>query len=106
MHRASERAIVAAGAAGGARTGDSRRAGGRRVGPAPAAASAETDSQALDTNASTTTGNNMEKPSARGPPPGRKAVPALGARLNRNPKQPPPLPSKKKISNADRAVNR
>jgi len=84
MHRASERAIVAA----------------------LAAASAETDSQALDTNASTTTGNNMEKPSARGPSPGRKAVHALGARLNRKPKQPPPLPSKKKISNADRAVNR
>ena len=79
-HRASERAIVAA--------------------------LAETDSQALDTNAATTTGNNMQKPSARGPSPGRKAVHALGARLNRKPKQPPPLPSKKKTSNADRAVNR
>jgi hypothetical protein len=78
-HRASERAIVAA--------------------------LAEIDSQALDTNAATTTGNNMQKPSARGPSPGRKAVHALGARLNRKPKQPPPLPSKKKISNADRAVN-
>jgi hypothetical protein len=39
----------------------------------------------------------MEKPNARGPSPGRKAVSALGARLNRKPKRPPPLPLKKKI---------
>jgi hypothetical protein len=63
-------------------------------------------SQALDTNAATTTGNNMEKPSARGPSPGRKAVHALRGRLNRKPKRPPPLPLKKKISNSDRTANR
>jgi len=48
----------------------------------------------------------MEKPTARGPSPGRKAVHTLGARLNRKPKQPPPLPFKKKISDADRTVIR
>jgi hypothetical protein len=48
----------------------------------------------------------MEKPTTRGPSPGRKAVHALGARLNRKSKRPPPLPLKKKISNADRAVSR
>jgi len=48
----------------------------------------------------------MEKPTARGPSPGRKAVHALGARMNRKSKQPPPLPLKKKISDADRTVNR
>jgi hypothetical protein len=48
----------------------------------------------------------MEKPTVRGPSPGRKAVHALGARLNRKPKQPPPLPSKKKILNADRTLGR
>jgi hypothetical protein len=32
----------------------------------------------------------MEKPTSRGPSPGRKAVHALGARLNRKPKRPPP----------------
>jgi hypothetical protein len=48
----------------------------------------------------------MEKPIARGPSPGRKAVHALAAKLNRKPKRPPPLPLKKKISNADRTVNR
>jgi len=46
----------------------------------------------------------MEKPTARGPSPGRKAVHVLGARLNRKPKRPPPLPLKKKISNADRTI--
>jgi hypothetical protein len=48
----------------------------------------------------------MEKPTARGPSPGRKAVHALRAKLNRKPKLPPPLPLKKKISVADRTVNR
>jgi hypothetical protein len=48
----------------------------------------------------------MEKPSAHGPSPGRKAVHALGAKLNRKPKRPPPLPSKKKSSNADRTLGR
>jgi len=48
----------------------------------------------------------MEKPSARGPSPGRKAVHALGAKLNRKPKPPPPLPPKKKLSDAQRMVNR
>jgi len=53
----------------------------------------------------TETAYNMEKPTSRGPSPGRKAVHALGARLNRKPKRPPPLPSKKKVSTAgDRAV--
>jgi hypothetical protein len=50
--------------------------------------------------------DHMEKPTSRGPSPGRKAVHALGARLNRKPKRPPPLPSKKKVSDADRTVNR
>ena len=49
---------------------------------------------------------NMEKPTSRGPSPGRKAVHALGARLNRKPKRPPPLPSKKKVSDSDRTPNR
>ncbi len=66
----------------------------------------EFDTYAFDTNASTTSKINMEKPIARGPSPGRKAVHALGARLNRKPKRPPALPLKKKISNADRTVNR
>jgi hypothetical protein len=70
------------------------------------AALAETYSRALDTSASTTTGNNMEKPSARGPSPGRKAVHVLGAKLNRKPKRPPPLPSKKKVSAADHTIGR
>ena len=48
----------------------------------------------------------MEKPTARGPSPGRKAVHVLRARLNRKSKRPPPLPLKKKISDADRTVNR
>ena len=48
----------------------------------------------------------MEKPTVRGPSPGRKAVHALGAKLNRKPKRPPPLPSKKNVSNAVRLVNR
>ena len=48
----------------------------------------------------------MEKPNARGPSPGRKAAHALGARLNRKPKRPPPLPSKKKVSDANRTANR
>jgi hypothetical protein len=48
----------------------------------------------------------MEKPTSRGPSPGRKAIHALGATLNRKPKRPPPLPLKKKISDTDRTVNR
>jgi hypothetical protein len=48
----------------------------------------------------------MEKPTSRGPSPGRKAIHSLGASLNRKPKPPPPLPSKKKISNTDRTINR
>jgi hypothetical protein len=48
----------------------------------------------------------MEKPTSRGPSPGRKAVYALGARLNRKPKRPPPLPLKKKTSDPDQTVNR
>jgi hypothetical protein len=35
-----------------------------------------------------------------------QAVHALGARLNRKSKRLPPLPLKKKISDADRTVNR
>jgi len=46
----------------------------------------------------------MEKPTSRGPSPGRKAVHALGARLNRKSKRPPPLPLKKTVSNADRTL--
>ena len=48
----------------------------------------------------------MEKPTSRGPSPSRKAVHALGPRLNQKPKRPPPLPLKKKISNPDSTVNR
>lgn len=48
----------------------------------------------------------MEKPTSRGPSPGRKAAHSLGAKLNRKPKRPPPLPWKKKTSNADRVINR
>jgi hypothetical protein len=66
----------------------------------------EFDTYALDTNASTTSKIYMEKPNARGPSPGRKAVHVLGPRLNRKPKRPPPLPSKKKVSYAGRTVNR
>jgi hypothetical protein len=47
----------------------------------------------------------MEKPTTRGPSPGRKAVHALGTRLNRKPTRPPPLPLKKKISDAGRTGN-
>jgi hypothetical protein len=65
----------------------------------------EFDTYAFDTKASTTS-KIMEKPTSRGPSPGRKAVHALGAKLNRKPKRPPPLPLKKKISDADRADNR
>jgi hypothetical protein len=61
----------------------------------------EFDTYALDTNKI-----NMEKPTTRGPSPGRKAVHVLRERLNRKPKRPPPLPLRKKISNSDRAVNR
>jgi len=46
----------------------------------------------------------MEKPSARGPSPSRKAHRALGSRLNRQTKRPPPLPAKKKSGNAVRAI--
>jgi len=60
----------------------------------------------LTQNAFTTSKINMEKPTSRGPSPGRKAVHALGARLNRKSKRPPPLPLKKKISDADRTVSR
>jgi len=35
----------------------------------------------------------MEKPNARGPSPNRKAHRALGPKLNRKIKRPPPLPS-------------
>ncbi len=66
----------------------------------------EFDTYATDTNASTTSKINMEKPNARGPSPGRKAAHALGARLNRKPKRPPPLPSRKKVSDADRPASR
>jgi hypothetical protein len=48
----------------------------------------------------------MEKPTTRGPSPGRKAVHALGARLNRKSKRPPPLLLKKKASSADRTTQR
>jgi len=55
-------------------------------------------------SASTTT--NMEKPSARGPSPSRKAYLALKEGLNRQTKRPPPLPMKKKSGNAVRAIDR
>jgi len=68
--------------------------------------SRELDSYATGTNVSATSKINMEKPSARGPSPGRKASHALGARLNRKPKRPPLLPLKKKASDTERTVNR
>jgi hypothetical protein len=37
----------------------------------------------------------MEKPNARGPSPSRKAHLALKERLNRKPKRPPRVPTKK-----------
>jgi len=37
----------------------------------------------------------MEKPTARGPTAGRKAHLALGEKLNRKSKRPPPLPATK-----------
>ena len=48
----------------------------------------------------------MEKPSVRWPSPGRKAVRALGPRLNRKPKRPPPLPVKKNVPDAGRMLSR
>jgi hypothetical protein len=48
----------------------------------------------------------MEKPTARGPSPGRKAVHVLGPRLNRKPKPPPPLPLKKKAPDPDHTGTR
>jgi len=57
----------------------------------------------------------MEKPGARGPSPSRKAHHALGPRLNRKMKHPPPLPAfgeatpskpaKKSFRNPSRAPN-
>jgi hypothetical protein len=50
--------------------------------------------------------SDMEKPSARGPSPGRKAHHALAQVLNRKPKRPPRLPAKKIAGAADRAPGR
>jgi hypothetical protein len=49
---------------------------------------------------------DMEKPSARGPSPSRKAHRALGQILNRKPKHAPRLPAKKVATPVDRAPNR
>jgi hypothetical protein len=49
---------------------------------------------------------DMEKPSARGPSPSRKAHRALGQILNQKPKRPPRLPAKKNAANAGCPVNR
>jgi hypothetical protein len=50
--------------------------------------------------------SNMEKPSARGPSPSRKAHRALAEVLNRKPKRPPRLPAKKIAGPVDRAASR
>jgi hypothetical protein len=50
--------------------------------------------------------SDMEKPSARGPSPSRKAHRALGHVLNRKPKRPPRLPAKKIAATVDRAARR
>jgi hypothetical protein len=69
--------------------------------------SGEARGQALAAvSASTTTRHNMEKPRSRGPSPGRKARRGLGSALNRKIKRQPPLPIKKKATDADRAINR
>jgi len=49
---------------------------------------------------------NMEKPSARGPSPSRKAHRILGPTLNRKTKRPPNLPAKKDSQKPRRAMNR
>jgi hypothetical protein len=49
---------------------------------------------------------DMEKPSARGPSPSRKAHRALGKILNRKPKHAPRLPTKKIATTVDRAASR
>ena len=48
----------------------------------------------------------MEKPTERGPSPGRKALHVRGPRLNRKPTRPPPLPVKKKATEPDRTGTR
>jgi hypothetical protein len=48
------------------------------------------------------TESDMEKPTARGPVPSRKAHLVLGKRLNRKMKQPPPMPVKKNLTTARR----
>jgi len=50
--------------------------------------------------------SDMEKPSARGPSPGRKAHRALGRVLNRKPKRPPRLPAKKTLTATGPAASR
>jgi hypothetical protein len=49
---------------------------------------------------------NMEKPSARGPSPSRKAHRVLGPTLNRKTKPPPNLPAKKDSQKTRLAMNR
>jgi hypothetical protein len=49
---------------------------------------------------------DMEKPSARGPSPSRKAHRALAQVLNRKQKRPPRLPAKKIARVVDRAASR
>jgi hypothetical protein len=49
---------------------------------------------------------DMEKPSARGPSPNRKAHRELGQILNRKPKPAPRLPAKKPAATVDRALDR
>jgi len=49
---------------------------------------------------------NMEKPSARGPSPSRKAHRVLGPTLNRKTKLPPNLPAKKDSQKPGRTMNR
>ena len=49
---------------------------------------------------------DMEKPSARGPSPSRKAHRALGQILNRKSKHAPRLPAKKVATTVDRAASR
>jgi hypothetical protein len=50
--------------------------------------------------------SDMEKPSARGPSPSRKAHRALAQILNRKPKRPPRLPAKKIAKPVEPAASR
>jgi hypothetical protein len=78
---------------------------GQRIVVAALVPSIEVDRQALAQLPLQRLKTNMEKPSARGPSPSRKAHLALRERLNRKPKL-PPVPVKKNLSTARRTTGR